>query len=351
MTSSAVRAATDTERWSHIDPRRLREPAALIFNPHAGQKLGLPTNAGRAEDVQAALQRAGIPFVPRPTAYPGHATQLAREAVGEGRQLVIAAGGDGTVNEIAHGLARSETVLGLMPLGSIMNVARTLWVPRDLDLAAQTLADGKVLAMDMGRVGSHYFLEAAGVGLDAGLFGYFDRLDSGASLLGVVRAAWRFLRQLGSPSIIVEHERGRLRTHAPMTSVANGPYVGAAYAIAPEARIDDGLLEVVVFRGTSIGRVLLHLGLIAGGRPLPPPEHAMTLRVRWLRVSRRRGRPLPVHADGEPVGVTPVTFEVAPAALRVVVGPPESSGICAWHVVGDVPAADEDAPPEASPPY
>jgi YegS/Rv2252/BmrU family lipid kinase len=341
--------ARTVQRWGHIDVRALAQPAALIFNPHAGQKLGIATNAGSADDVQAALTSEGIPFDAWPTQRAGHATDLARKAVEEGRELVIAAGGDGTVNEVAHGLARSETVLGLMPLGSIMNVARTLWVPRDLDLAAQTLADGKVLAMDMGRLGSHYFLEAAGVGLDAGLFGYFDRLDSGASKLAVVRAAWRFLRQLGSPSIIVEHEHGRIRTRAPMTSVANGPYVGAAYAIAPEARIDDGLLEVVVFRGTSIGRVLLHLGLIAGGRPLPPPEHAMTLRVRWLRVSRRRGRPLPVHADGEPVGVTPATFEVAPAALRVIVGPPEASGICAWQVVGEVAAADEDAQPEASP--
>jgi diacylglycerol kinase family enzyme len=126
-----------------------------------------------------------------------------------------------------------------------------------------------------------------------------------------------------------------------MVSVANGPYVGAAYAIAPEARIDDGLLDVVVFRRTSIPRVLLHLGLIAGGRPLPPPEDAATLRVRWLRVSRRSGRPLPVHADGEPVGITPATFEVAPAALRVVVGPPEETGICAWQVVGPVPESPD----------
>ena len=80
----------------------------------------------------------------------GHATDLARRAVEDGRQLVIGAGGDGTINEIARGLAQSETVLGLMPLGSIMNVARTLWVPRDLALAARTIVEGKVLAMDMG---------------------------------------------------------------------------------------------------------------------------------------------------------------------------------------------------------
>jgi diacylglycerol kinase (ATP) len=325
-----------SKRWGHIDPRGLRRPAALIFNPHAGQKLGIGTNSSSAADVQSALRDERIPFEAWPTQYAGHATDLARRAVKEGCELVIAAGGDGTVNEIALGLANTGTVLGLMPLGSIMNVARTLWVPRDLTLAARTIGDGKTLATDMGRSGDRFFLEAAGVGLDAGLFGYFDRLESGASRLGVLRAAVRFIRQLGTPAITVEFDGGRIQTRAPMVSVANGPYVGAAYAIAPDARIDDGLLDVVIFRDTSIARILLHLALIAGGRPLPPPRQARTLRVPRVRISKRRGRPLPVHADGDPIGVTPVEIHVAPAAMRFIVGPPEETGICAWEVVGPV---------------
>jgi len=239
---------------------------------------------------------------------------------------------------VAQGLAHSEAILGLMPLGSIMNIARTLWIPRELALAAKTIAEGKVLAMDMGRIGDQFFLEAAGVGLDAALFGYFERLDRGASRLGVLKAVFRFLRQLGSPMITIEHEHGQIRSRAPMVSIANGPYVGAAYAIAPDARIDDGLLDVVVFRGTSVVRVLVHLALIAGGRPLPPPDQAQLLKVRAVHVSRRRGRPLPVHADGTPAGVTPVSIEVAPAALRVIVGPPNETGIRSWDVVGPVDA-------------
>ncbi|HEY6353745.1 MAG TPA: diacylglycerol kinase family protein [Burkholderiaceae bacterium] len=328
-----------TERWSSIDVRGLRRPAVLVFNPNAGRKLGVETNAGSADEVQAALRAEGIPFDPQPTERAGHATDLARQAAAEGRELVIAAGGDGTVNEVAHGLANSQTALGLMPLGSIMNVARTLWVPRDLAGAARAIAGGKVLAMDMGRSGDHFFLEAAGIGLDAGLFGYFERLERGAGRFRTIRAALRFLRQLGSPRITLEYDGSRLETRAPMVSIANGPYVGAAYAIAPDARIDDGLLEVVIFRHTSIPRVLLHLALIAGGRPVPPPSQARTLRVRSARVSKRHGRPLPVHVDGEPIGVTPAQFEVAPAALRVIVGPPDSTGICAWEVVGPVRGA------------
>jgi diacylglycerol kinase (ATP) len=307
-----------------------------VFNPNAGHKLGVDTNASDVEDVQAALRKEGIPFEPRPTERAGHATQLAREAVAEGRQLVIAAGGDGTVNEVAHGLANASTALGLMPLGSVMNVARTLWVPRDLALAARVIGEGKVLAMDMGRIGNRFFLEAAGVGLDAGLFGYFERLEKGASIIGVLRAGLRFLRLLGSPRLAIEYDGGQFMTRAPMVSVANGPYVGAAYAIAPDARIDDGLLDIVVFRGSSIPRVLVHLALIAGGRSLPPPPKARTMRAQRVRVNRVHGRPLPVHADGDPIGITPAQFEVAPAALHVIVGPPEETGIQAWEVVGPV---------------
>jgi YegS/Rv2252/BmrU family lipid kinase len=332
----ATVGAGPSQRWTHLDVRALRQPAALIFNPHAGHKLGFDTNAGSVEDVQAALNAEGVPFDAWPTRRAGHATDLARLAVAEGRQLVVGAGGDGTINEIARGLAQTETVLALMPLGSIMNVARTLWVPRDLGLAARTIVEGKVLAMDMGRVGKRYFLEAAGVGLDAGLFGYFDHLDSGGSWLSVTRAMWRFVRRLGSPPLTVEFEGGAIRTHAPMVSVANGPYVGAAYAIAPNARIDDGLLDVIIFRRTSIPRVLLHMALVAGGRPLPPPKEARVLRVPWLRVRKRRGRPLPVHIDGNPIGITPVEVHAAPGALRVITGPPAEAGILAWDVVGPV---------------
>jgi diacylglycerol kinase (ATP) len=330
--------ATAAERWGHLDVRAMSQPAALIFNPHAGQKLGIDTNAGTAEQVQAALRDESIPFDAWPTQRPGHATELARKAVDEGRELVIAAGGDGTVNEIALGLANTPAVLGLMPLGSIMNVARTLWVPRNLPMAARTILDGKVLAMDMGRIGDRYFLEAAGIGLDAGLFGYFDRLESVGWRPGVLRAAVRFVRNLGRPRLSVQHDGRQFHTRAPMVSVANGPYVGAAYAIAPNARIDDGLLDVVIFRNTSILRVLLHLALVAGGRPLPPPPQARILQAERVRVNKVRGRPLPVHADGDPIGITPVEIKVAPAALKVIVGPPEETGICAWQVVGPVEA-------------
>ena len=338
MTATAVDARSD-RRHSRLDVQSLEHPAALIFNPNAGQKLGVSTNAGGWDAVQAALAGAGVPFDPQPTERAGHATELARAAVSEGRGLVIAAGGDGTVGEVAQALAGSPTALGVMPLGSIMNVARTLCIPRDLGAAAGVIAAGHVLAMDLGLAGETYFLEAGGVGLDAGLFGYFERLDDGGNRQGIFRATLRFLRNLGMPRLSVEADGRRRRVWAPMVAVANGPYVGAAYALAPDARIDDGRLDVVIFRGASVPRLLFHLLAVAGGRHLPVPPEAIKLRVRSVEVKTRWRRPLPVHADGTAIGATPARFRVAPAALRVLVGTPEAGAACAWgSPAGPVPS-------------
>src|SRR5262249_1526055 len=122
---------------------------------------------------------------------------------------------------------------------------------------------------------------------------------------------------------------------APQVTVSNGPYVGAAYVLAPQARLDDGLLDVVIFRGMGVLRVLVHMALVAGGHRLPPPPGVQLVRARSVDVAVRRRRPLPSHADGGVVGVTPAHFEVLPAALRVIVGQPE--GVCAWGPLLDAP--------------
>jgi YegS/Rv2252/BmrU family lipid kinase len=295
----------------------------------------LSTNRSGAERAAEALRAAGVPFESFPTERAGHAVELAHDAVRAGRQLVIAAGGDGTVEEVAQALVGTETALGIMPLGSVMNMARALCIPRDLDEAAQVIAAGNVLAIDAGKVHDRYFLEVAGVGLDAGLFAYFNRLDKGKRVAGALRGLVRFLRRLGAPRLQIELDDGvavrRLQIHAAQVTVANGPYVGAAYAIAPDAQIDDGLLDVVLFRGLGVPRMLLHLAMIAGGRRLAPPPQASEFRVRRIDVRPAR-RPLPVHADGEAIGATPVRIEVVPAALRMLVGSPEDGAACPWIV-------------------
>ncbi len=183
--------------------------------------------------------------------------------------------------------------------------------------------------MDAGRASGHIFLEAGGVGLAAGLFGYFNRLDRGSRRkLAVLRAMLRFLRHLRNPRLVIVADGQRFDVRAPQVTVSNGPYIGAAYVLAPQARVDDGKLDVTIFRGMSVVRVLFHMAMVAGGHRLPSPPGVQLVRAAVVDVGVRRRRQLPVHADGGVVGTTPAHFEVLPAALRVIVGPPEEP--CAW---------------------
>ena len=258
-------------RLSSLDVRALKQPPRLIMNPHAGQKLGMSTNASDADAVLAALRAVGIEARLYPTERPKHATELAREAVNDGCKLVIAAGGDGTVSEAAAGLTGTDTVLGIMPLGSIMNMARTLCIPRDVAQAAEVIT--------------------AGAGPDDGRRARIEPVVLGSGRRRPGRGTVRLLRtprqwprahqgcharavavpdQPGPPAIDPEHDGQRVETHAGMVTIANGPFVGAAYALAPEAVVDDALLDVVVFRGASVPRMLVHMVLVAGGRRAAP---------------------------------------------------------------------------------
>jgi YegS/Rv2252/BmrU family lipid kinase len=339
----ASRHEQDAARFDRIDVGSLDPPPRLIVNPHAGHKLGMLTNTATLDAVEAALREAGLAFQVEMTRAPGHATQLARAAQADGCQLIIAAGGDGTVLETGEALVHTQTALAIMPLGSIMNMARTLCIPRNLRHAARTIAQGNVLAMDVGQANGRLFLEAGGVGLAAGLFGYFNRLDRGhVRLRGVLRAALRFTRSIGTPRVKIVADDQHFDVRAPMVTVSNGPYVGAAYTLAPQARVDDGLLDVEIFRGIGVLRVLVHLAFVAGGRRLPPPPGVQLVRARSVQVVRpRRARPLPVHADGAAVAVTPAHFEVLPAALRVIIGEPQPGGLCAWSTAGLLDAVDD----------
>src|SRR5207302_11169947 len=163
----------------------------------------------------------------------------------------------------------------------------------------RTIAEGQVLAMDAGTVNDKLFLEAGGVGLTAGLFGYFNRLDRGTRHPQVVLGAMlRFVRSLRNPRLVIIADSQRFEVRPPLVTVSNAPYVGAAYVLAPEARVDDGLLDVVIFRGTSVARVLMHMALVAGGRRLPPPPGVQLVRAKSITVATLGRRPLPVHADG-----------------------------------------------------
>jgi YegS/Rv2252/BmrU family lipid kinase len=227
---------------------------------------------------------------------------------------VVAAGGDGTIGTIATELLGSDAVLGILPLGSVMNIARSLGLPRDVDLAARTLSTGEVRSIDVGLAGDRPFYEAGSVGMNAAMFREAQRFDRG-DWLSVLRTIWVAVRYRPARMEIRLDDR-IVRTRALMVTVANGPYTGVGLTVAPDAMLDDGRFDVVVFRRFSKIRLLRHLASIAFGRRRVEPElqvhHSTTVRI----TSRH---PLPCRADSHDLGWTPVEFTVRPHALRVIV--------------------------------
>ncbi len=292
----------------------------LIVNPNAGRKAGISTNAAGPDEALQTLRRHGIEAELHLTERKDHATEIARQAVEEGVEVVVAAGGDGTVHEVACGLIGSQTTLGIYPLGSMMNLARALEVPRDLDLAAEVIRAGRTTRMDVGlattNTASAYFLEAAGVGFDAGLFAYWNQLDAGN--WKALRPMLRFVARYSRRPLRVTVDGRSKAVPAFMITVAISPYMGAAMTVAPNAKVDDGKLDVVI--RDAYGRVdlLRHIVAMARGKDSYSPR-TISLQARQVQVQHGR-RSLMVHADSQSLGTTPVRFELVPAAFSVLVG-------------------------------
>jgi len=292
-----------------------RRDVRVIWNPAAGRKAGLPTNVDLAgEELEALFARQGLAPEIVATGSAAEAIARSREARDAGADVVVAAGGDGTLHVVAHELLDGGPALGILPLGSVMNVARSLGIPRDLEEAALVIATGEVRAIDVGVANGEPFLEGVAIGLHAALFEHGSRFDRGevrAALRGIATA----LRYRGSRITIDLGDR-TVRTRALMVSVANGPYSGLGFTVAPGALMDDGLLDVRVFERFSRMELLRHFGAIVAGRRAYEPRVA-TYRSRAVEIGS--ASPLPARADGDPLGGTPVTCSVLPGALRVVV--------------------------------
>jgi len=301
----------------------IRRPILLLVNPAAGQKPGAPRLADDPRQLEPdALARALRDrrlevelHTLREADDPG---ALARRAVDEGRDVVVA-GGDGTVATVAAALVGGDAALGIIPRGTFNNLATSYGLALALDPALDVIGRGVVGLVDAGwtyhedRAEGRFFFEAGGVGLDA--LGFLA--VEVAERRGWWRAAgllWRGLRRRKTP-IEVTLDGEVLRTRTPAVTVCNCPYLGLGFALAPESDPTDGIFNVVLFSGMTQFEVVRHFLSVARHRPRREPRvklrQAKSVTVRGLRQA------LPAHADGEANGLTPVTFEVRPGALRV----------------------------------
>jgi YegS/Rv2252/BmrU family lipid kinase len=255
---------------------------------------------------------------------PGHLIELAADAVNRGAELVVAVGGDGTLNEVVNGVAESDVDLATIPLGTGMDFVRTYGIPTKLDDAVRVALGGKTRTIDAGRVryrtwdggsGERWFANVGSVGMSGAVA---QRANGMSKALGgrltFFYALTRVFLEWENTDVRVRLDDGERRGRMHDVIVANGVWHGGGMRLAPDAAPDDGVFDVVLIGDVSKVDFLTTAPKIYKGRHVAHPK-VEVLRSAHVRVDA--GEHLPIELEGEQVGTTPATFEIVPAALRI----------------------------------
>ena len=292
----------------------------LIMNPASGASM-LATNEGTPEEhetaILAALRAHSIEPDVRYTTLDDPGEGLARQAAAEEADVVIAAGGDGTVHEVATGLVGTKSALGIIPLGTMNNLAHSLNIPETIDEACAVIVGGETHAIDVGKINDHFFTEVAGIGLEAALFTAGEEVKS-PGMLSMVRGIIDGLRTLLAfrpvKLRIFIGDRKRYYYRAIQVTICNSRYYGPQFELVPEASMDDGLLDVVIFKNFSKLEYIRHAISIAQRRRVYQPK-LVHRRVKSLYINT--DHPVEIQADGLPHGYTPAAVTINTGALQV----------------------------------
>jgi len=292
----------------------MARPLCLIVNPAAGGGR----SARRLPAVESALAAHGLAYRVERTRDLVHAAELARAAVAAG-ETAAAMGGDGLIGCVAGALRGGEGVLGIVPGGRGNDFARVLGIPSDPAGACAVLAAGVERRLDLGDVDGRVFVGIASAGFDSDA----NRIANEATLIrGNLVYLYAALRALASwrPARFELELDGQRRSFTGYTvAAANSKAYGGGMFLAPDAELDDGLLEVVLIEDQTKLGFLLRLPQVFRGRHVKNPE-VHVHRAREVRIAA--DRPFTLYADGDPIGELPVTVRADPGALRAIVPAP-----------------------------
>ena len=282
----------------------------LIVNPHAG--------GGRAADrlpaVEAALRARSLRFRVERTTSLEHARELARSARDRG-EVAGAMGGDGLMGAVAGELRDTDGILGVIPGGRGNDWARKLGIPEEPEAAVGVIAGGAIRTVDVALAGERTYLGIASAGIDSDtqVIANATRLPLGGQVYvyGTLRALLRW-----KPARWTVTLDGETRTFTGYSvAVANSGVFGSGMYLVPNARIDDGLLDIVLGAEAPKRRYLKLLGKVFKGTHVNDP--ALTF-LQAREVTFHADRPFTAYADGDPIADLPATFRIAPDALRVL---------------------------------
>jgi diacylglycerol kinase family enzyme len=319
--------------------------AELIYNPSGGQVV----IRHELDNVVAFLNRYGWSVTLRETSKPLEATELARYAVSRGAQVVIASGGDGTVNEVANGLVNTDAALGVLPVGTTNSWALQMGIPALSPLlpgtqavkmiaaleeriarplpanyyrkvlldAARVLLEGRTVAVDMGELSGRHFLMWAGIGFDAAIAQSIPlkekkALGSWAYVLPAIEAAYRY----SGTDVLLNLDGKVVKVSTPLIVVSNIQLYGGMISIGAKACVNDAKLDVCIFKGGGFFTFVQQAMKVLAHKHIEDPKVEY---YQCREIVIESAYSLPVHVDGEPFTRTPVTIHTMPSSLKVIV--------------------------------
>jgi len=284
-----------------------------IVNPVAGKGL----TGKEWGKIWETLLHTGFDLTYEFTGGKGEGSQLAKKAAAAGADLIVAVGGDGTVNEVVNGLVGTQAKLAIIPTGTGNDFVRTVGIPLDPLEACIVIGTMKSRIVDLAKIGDTYFLNVAGIGFDAQVAAEVNRSNS--FLKGKLSYLWAILKVVTAfqpAQVELRFEGNTITKKILVVALANARYYGGGMEIAPGAKVDDGLLDVVTIEEMSKLELIRSLPLLLKGRHLGHPKVSV---YRCPELTVTGPKTVFVHADGELLEGLPIAVAIVPKALEILV--------------------------------
>ncbi len=290
----------------------------VILNPYGGSL----NRAAKQARVEQALRQANLDFDLVVTQAPGHAVELSREAKQAGWPVIVAAGGDGLMNEVVNGLMQAAGegeagILGLIPLGTANDLLIGLQLPADITTACQRLTAGQTRLIDVGQVNDRFFVNNSGLGLEAMVTLAHNRLHRVGGKLRYLIAALQTVMAAKSWTMRLDWDNCSFDGPLSLVSVGNGCRTGGSFYLTPHAVIDDGLFDFAFVSQLNRWQMMRLLPQTFNGAHL---SHPLVVCRRTASLTVTASPPTALHADGEILAenATQIRYRLIPAKLRVI---------------------------------
>lgn len=292
----------------------MKKKAVFVINLNSGtsSKAAIP---GLIENT---IDKEKFDYEIVVTQYAGHASEIASRAKDEGKDIVVAVGGDGTVNEVARAIVHSGTALGIIPCGSGNGLARHLLLPMNVKKAIEVLNECEIRALDYGIINGYPFFCTCGMGFDA----FVSQKFAEAGKRGPITYVENVLREglkYKPETYILQDENGTIKHKAFLISCANASQYGNNAYIAPQASMSDGLMDVIIMEPFDVFEAP-QISIDMFNKTLDKSSKIKTFKCRKLHI--HRSKPGAIHYDGDPAMTgEDIDVELVPNGINIVVNP------------------------------